>query len=431
MNRTAAVCLVLAGLAGLLGIGMLLADLARAKQELERQGALKDAELRRTAGGMAESLRQLKAREAELKALGKELKDAEARGRQAVAAQSAAQSELGRATNQLADLGRQLDTLHAFGNAEPRRVYAAYEQTVEQGEVEIEEAVGFQTKWQCETPGEKFPAGRKFQEIKSGRQELARRQGILLGVQSHAAFVLTSLPRAQTLSLLPTAPPSVDLPLMLGLTKNHKYLLQQWLDWRLDFQVQSGGKPLGGANWRVLHAWNPPKNGELTLLLLGCLNVSTPDWHLPLVTKSPADWLAAMERKPQVYPVGLLNPGCALVPLPLSSNYDYAGESLDWRGIPGCLQPVFWPVADFDRPVLHSLLVQLEADRALVFPVQFAKTKLESAHVDFDLAPFFQFKTDVPATASGTHPWADLNNEERRGLVPVFRTLLDKLAPAQ
>ena len=429
MNRyLVAVLLVAAGL----GVYVFTANLIEEKKELASRGREKDDLLRRKDIELEANERQLKARESELAAQAAELKAAVALGQEAAAARLAAQGELSWATNEVAELGRKLGRLRVFGNAEPRAIYAAYEQIVEATQVEIECDLGFQTKWQCDTTSEKFPAGRTFQETKSGRLDLARRQGVLLGVQSHAAFVLTSLPRAQTLRLLPTEPFPVDLPRSyLPGNKSCKYLFQDWLDWRLNFRIQAGGKPLGGANWRVLHAWNPPKNGELTLLLLGCLNVSTPDWHLPLVTKSPADWLAAMERKPQVYPVGLLNPGCALVPLPLSSNYDYAGESLDWRGIPGCLQPVFWPVADFDRPVLHSLLVQLEADRALVFPAQFAKTKLESAHVDFDLAPFFQFKTDVPSTASGTHAWADLNNEERRGLVPVFRTLLDKLAPAQ
>jgi len=110
----------------------------------------------------------------------------------------------------VATLRGKLAQLDAFGEADPRKISASFAKAVEDREVNVAVELSCDSEWQCAKeikPGEKFPEGRA--PVETGRDTVAfpPRQGMLLGVRSHAVFVLTAVKRELATRLGPCPKP--------------------------------------------------------------------------------------------------------------------------------------------------------------------------------------------------------------------------------
>ena len=311
------------------------------------------------------------------------------------------------------NLLEQLEQLNAYGEADPRKVSATFAKTVADREVNVAIALECTSTWQCSRESAKgFPQGRSPTESRTDKRLFPAREGLLLGVRNHFAYVLVALPsELRELEMgLEGRPKPVDISVKGSVkwwSETCEYLPEQ-AGMELKFQIKSNQGLWDRQDWMVIHAWNHAQErnhkAPMTMMVIACENPALPAMDL-LPYRNDKGWLGVVERTNVLFPVSQMNGCVSLIPTRFDREYDHNGRWEQWSGFPGSIHAVFLPVEDAPMPVLHSLIIQRTESEALWIPAWAEKSRLDAPPDLFDISAFVKIKIQTEAGPPHSVVW--------------------------
>lgn len=321
-----------------------------------------------------------------------------------------------------------LTELDRYGDSDPRHISASFIKTIEEREVDIAFNVDLTSTWETinPLPNYRFPPSKEQIMKSTFSQSFRHRKGVVLGARNHSVFILTALTDEESRFRVSSIAPTTFQFLPEGIFK------KMWYSYTNTANEVSLSYRLNGAlgrwdqrNATVLHAW---KRGSMTLLVLGCEAPDVPSVEtLPITGEK--DWLTMVENEQLLYPISQLNGCVGLVPSKFDRGYDHRGKTVAWSGFAGSIHLVFQPIHLAPRPVIHSLILQLDSGNSFWTPARQEKQYMQAVSDQFDLSNVInpQIQIDGPIPFVGPVNFSDQDLQIRRKrLLESYRTILQR-----
>ena len=335
---------------------------------------------------------------------------------------------------------RELRRLEQYGNSDPRNLSAVLAKTVSDREVEVSFQVILSNRFKFpkKLPAKAtFPEGRREEETKTYPRKGPLRKGLLLGRRSHSVFCVFMVAKDELEPCFQVEPVrSIHVKTVdEWFERDHPYDLvgtEAVVQTRIAAFHESRLRPCV-----IVHAWKTP---EFAVFVGGyeCSNApgATPDAQnvdLDLLPyKGEKNWLGVLD-KPQtnLFPVSTLNGCVALINPELGPDFDHRGLDRSWEGFALSISTLFMPDdRRYLKPVIHSLIYQIDSKRALWMPYWGEKKHLDAVNSVLDLNDYFSVRfeyngTNRPVKISDS----DANDGvKRHGLLEAFRSLMKSAA---
>jgi hypothetical protein len=338
------------------------------------------------------------------------------------------------ASSERTRLAKRFASFDRFGDSDPRHVSASFAKTIEEREAMAQIGFNSSITWQLAKPPRQdvenyrtWNADKPFQRTESKSFSCPVRSAIFLGNYSDCVFFLVNFP--DPIPVFEFARPNAVEIYPENGTFTEKTSYRDIIALTTMIQVTFPNR-VDSDKWDrkdacIVHAWRQGKQGPI-LMVVGFEVRDPASTRIPsLPFKNENQFLETVGAKDLRYPISSLNGSVCLLPVNFEREYDHRGLSKAWNGFSGDIRMVFCPIEKFNRPVVHSYVLQLDQTNSFWVPAYEVQTKLRAVQEDL---VWNLFESRVRLVGDGESPWPisiPADESTRRGkLLESFRTLI-------
>ena len=261
--------------------------------------------------------------------------------------------------------------------SDPRKWFAAYSGAVAERSFRARLDMTWLTTFSLKTelaPTQSLLSGRAVEEQQVTLLQTSQSAGFLLGRRSNFVFGLIQVspndPALQTPSFALPGPAEVEVPLSFNYFAEYELSSREL---HLGVEILEG---CGGGPSVVLHSW---RTEQFIALVIGCES-STGALDIPIFPYEGFERWTRLTGTPLPLPLTTPAGAVSMAQITLDRKYAETGQERTAAGMPASVTAAFLPLEEGERrPVLHSMIFQIDEGSQVWLPFWAVRKQLASA----------------------------------------------------